>query len=59
MKRAMQMVVENKLSITEIAAKTGYSNLSSFSNVFTKFYENSPVFYRKKDNEQGDPSTNS
>jgi AraC-like DNA-binding protein len=59
MKRAMQMVEENKLSITEIAVKTGYSNLSSFSNVFTKFYENSPAFYRKKNNGQGDPSTSS
>lgn len=59
MKRAMQMVEENKLSITEIAAKTGYANLSSFSNVFTKFYENSPAFYRKKDNDLGDQSTNS
>jgi YesN/AraC family two-component response regulator len=57
MTRAMQMVRENKLSISEIAVKTGYSNVTHFSRAFKKHYNNCPSFYRKKCSGKDDKST--
>jgi AraC-like DNA-binding protein len=47
MKRAMQMVKEHKLPITEIAIRTGYSSLSNFSKAFKKYHGEYPGYYRK------------
>lgn len=45
MKLACELIRENKLSITEIAAKTGYSDYNWFFNVFKRNFNLSPNEY--------------
>lgn len=45
---AVRLLRETNLPITEIATKSGFSNLSSFNNFFKCKYENTPSNYRKR-----------
>lgn len=53
MRIALQMLREGRLYISEIAAKTGFSNRKYFSKVFKKFYGEPPTKYshNKSDSE--------
>lgn len=55
MEKAKQLLLNRELSITEIAAYTGYSDPNYFSKVFRKYTSMSPRRYREemgKDNSQ-------
>ena len=45
---ALELLVNSKLSITEIATQSGYANSNYFSDVFKKIIGTSPLKYRKK-----------
>jgi AraC-like DNA-binding protein len=45
--RAAQLLLEAELSVTEIAAKTGFESLFAFSRAFKKAYGVSPKAYSK------------
>lgn len=44
---AMQLLINTRLPITEVAAQTGFKNSSYFSDVFKKYIGISPLKYRK------------
>lgn len=44
---AMQLLLNTKLPITEVAAQTGFKNSTYFSDVFKKYIGISPLQYRK------------
>ena len=48
MDRAALLLRRRTLSMEEIAAATGYANVSSFSRSFTRYYQCTPVEYQKK-----------
>lgn len=48
--QAANLLVSKKLSISEVAYATGFSNLSHFSNSFKEFYGASPTDYINKNN---------
>ena len=43
---AKDLILENKLSLEEIARSLGYSNYSYFSKVFKKHFNTSPIHFR-------------
>jgi len=56
MKRAVQLLDQNKISISEIAYMVGFDSPNYFSKVFKKYYEISPTDYlvqKKNNNENG------
>jgi len=48
MTRAVQLIKEGNLNISEIAFAVGYQELSNFSRTFKKYYNLSPRDYEKK-----------
>ena len=48
LKQAAHLLSEKKLSVSEIAYATGFSNLSHFSNTFRDFYGISPSEYKEQ-----------
>ena len=44
---ARRMVVDTRLKLQEIAIRTGFNSLSSFSRIFRKYYQESPVQCRR------------
>ncbi len=48
MQRAVELLFENKLSITAIADRCGYESVAYFSRVFKKYYGVSPSRYNQK-----------
>jgi transcriptional regulator GlxA family with amidase domain len=46
--RARKYVTDTLLPMQEIAIRTGFNSLSSFSRSFKKSYHNSPSAYRQK-----------
>jgi AraC-like DNA-binding protein len=46
--QASKMLVENKLSVTEVCFASGFSNLSNFNKQFKKIYHVNPMLYRKQ-----------
>ncbi len=52
MKKASEMLSEQKINISEVAYALGFSNLSHFSNVFKEFYGISPKEYAEKHRKQ-------
>ena len=49
MDHAVTMLKENTMSMEEIAAALGYSDLSSFYRAFRKYYRDTPVNYLKSE----------
>ena len=47
--RASELLVSTKLSMSEIAEKTGFSGASYMSEIFKRYYKVSPREYRKRD----------
>jgi AraC-like DNA-binding protein len=47
MKRAIELLLENKMNISEIAFQLGFQNVSSFGKIFRKHYQMSPREYLK------------
>lgn len=47
---AIYLVVNNSISITEIAQKYGYNDSSSYNKTFKKFFGINPTQYRKARN---------
>ncbi|MDL2291668.1 response regulator [Bacteroides sp. OttesenSCG-928-F21] len=47
-KQAASLLVETKLTVSEVAYATGFSNISHFSNSFKDLYGVSPTEYREK-----------
>ena len=45
--RAMEMMNDRQLTITEIAERAGFNNYKTFSRCFRKYYHVSPSDYRK------------
>jgi AraC-like DNA-binding protein len=45
---ACKLLIENKLSISQICFECGYNNLSNFNRQFRKAYNNNPFNYRKQ-----------
>ena len=43
---AAELLLETKMTVSDIAEKTGYTNLNSFSNAFKKYYGITPSRYR-------------
>ncbi len=48
LERARQLLQETQLSVTEVALRSGYPNVSYFIRSFKKMYGLSPLKYRKK-----------
>jgi transcriptional regulator GlxA family with amidase domain len=48
---AHRMVVDTRLKLQEIAIRTGFNSLSSFSRMFKQYYRQSPGQYRKQSTE--------
>ncbi len=48
-RKAKTLLLKSNLSITEIASQTGFGNVTYFERVFKKFYEMSPLQFRKQD----------
>lgn len=47
-RRACLLLEEGELQITEIAARTGFGNLTYFERVFKKLTDTTPLHYRRK-----------
>lgn len=47
-RKAKSLLLKTDLSITEIAAQTGFGNVTYFERVFRAFYEMSPLRFRKQ-----------
>ena len=47
MNRARELIEHGQLSIIEVSMECGYSNQSSFSRAFKKFYQTSPIHLKK------------
>ena len=47
MKKAAQLLADTKLKIIDISTSIGYENQSKFAAVFKKYYEVSPLEYRR------------
>ncbi|QQS35011.1 MAG: response regulator [Ignavibacteriales bacterium] len=47
LKRAAEMLIEKRLSVTQIAYEVGYNSPSHFSKAFTKYFNCSPSEYAK------------
>lgn len=47
MHTAMELLTHTNLSIHSIGAKVGYPEFSSFTRAFTRFFEHSPMHFRK------------
>ena len=45
---ARRMVVDTRLKLQEIAIRTGFNSLSSFSRMFKQYYQQSPGEYRRQ-----------
>ena len=50
MQLAKQWLLENKLTITEIAKKLGYKNLAHFSRIFKEHFGDLPSKYKRINN---------
>ncbi|MFT5659242.1 MAG: transcriptional regulator GlxA family with amidase domain, partial [Gammaproteobacteria bacterium] len=48
---AHRMVVDTRLSLREIAVRTGFNSLPSFSRLFKQYYQQSPGDCRRKSNQ--------
>ena len=46
--KACVLLVENKLSVTEIWYELGFNSSSNFNKIFKKIYQCTPMEYRKK-----------
>lgn len=51
LKKAIELIEQPELSITQIAKMVGYNNLSQFSSIFKRFYLKSPSMYREEKTE--------
>ncbi len=47
LQRAMSMMDDRSLTITEISARAGFNNYKTFARCFYKFYQTSPSDYRR------------
>ncbi|MBK9097909.1 MAG: response regulator [bacterium] len=47
LKRAAEMLIEKRLSVTQVAYEVGYNSPSHFSKAFTKYFNVSPSEYAK------------
>ena len=45
---ARRMVVDTRLKLQEIAVRTGFNSLSSFSRLFSQYYQQTPGACRKQ-----------
>lgn len=54
MEKAKQLLLNRELSITEVAAYTGYSDPNYFSKVFRKYTSMSPRRYREEAEEDSE-----
>jgi AraC-like DNA-binding protein len=45
MERAMELIIGHSVSINQVSTMVGYSELSSFTRAFTKYYGKSPKHY--------------
>lgn len=48
MKFAEKLLRETNMSVSVIASKVGFSNFSHFSSMFKRFYQDTPLDYKKK-----------
>ncbi len=48
MKSAANLLLESRLSVAEVAATTGFSSATRFSQAFTKYYGASPTAFRER-----------
>lgn len=48
MKRAKELLAGTELSVTEIAAMTGFGNITYFERVFKRYTDKKPLQYRKE-----------
>jgi len=48
LEKAYQLLKHSDLMITEIASKVGFKSLSYFSYCFSKYFEDSPYYTRKR-----------
>ena len=44
---ARRLLIDTTLTLDEIAERTGYANRYQFSKSFRKFYQESPIRFRK------------
>ena len=58
LKRAAQLLKNNKMYISEVAYMTGFSNQKYFSKCFSKEYEMSPTEYAKQFYEEANTTVN-
>ncbi|MCR5650242.1 MAG: helix-turn-helix domain-containing protein, partial [Lachnospiraceae bacterium] len=49
MQESKNLLIDNKLSITEIAGMCGYSNASKFSAAFKKHFGETPSEWKNKE----------
>lgn len=47
LQKAARLLIEDKISVTEICYECGYNNISNFNRQFLNYYQMSPVAYRK------------
>lgn len=52
MERAMELLRETELSVTDICLAAGFTSLGSFSSQFRRFVGESPRSYRARDRDQ-------
>lgn len=50
-RRSLALLADGGLSVTEVAARTGFAGASYFAEVFRRFFRVSPTEYRKKNKE--------
>ena len=49
MEKAISFLINNDMSITEVAEKVGFSNSRYFSTVFKQYTQETPTEYKQKD----------
>ena len=54
MRKASELLSQQKINISDVAYALGFSNLSHFSNVFKSFYGMSPTEYAEKNRKEED-----
>ena len=47
LQKAARLLIEKKISVTEICYECGYNNISNFNRQFLNYYHMSPALYRK------------
>lgn len=48
LRKAAELLQHSTLPVLEIAAQSGFNNLSNFNRQFKKYYQLTPSQYRKK-----------